>query len=322
MRTQKIRLSVIVLFYHGEKWIEGCVKSLLHQSLPREEYELILVDNGGSTPSVEKYANCFNTRVLYFPHNLGFAGGNNQALNDAAGEIIMLVNQDVILHGDCLHEMLLAFDRYPRAGAIGANMIMASSKDIIRPDAPLPGFAGYYRLSSLGFAEYRINKNENDIFRVDFISGNGLGIKKGVLADIGHYLFDASLVSYAEDLDLSFRLAEAGLKMYISPGAVLYHFREESFSGSPIHKIVKFIHISNNRLRVHYNRLPLNEFLWRLPRLILGISLKVARPDDQNRINILNTISGLILTPMVLLIFIFKEMARRTAAFNLFKQNK
>jgi glycosyltransferase involved in cell wall biosynthesis len=51
----KIQLSVIVLFYHGERWIKKCIQSLEKQSIPRSTYEIILVDNGGSTPSVGNY---------------------------------------------------------------------------------------------------------------------------------------------------------------------------------------------------------------------------------------------------------------------------
>ena len=89
----KIQLSVIVLFYHGERWIQGCIQSLQNQSLSRSAYEIILVDNGGSTPSVRHYEDQPNIKVLHFSKNYGFAGGNNKALAHADGESILLMNQ-------------------------------------------------------------------------------------------------------------------------------------------------------------------------------------------------------------------------------------
>ena len=98
----KIKLSVIVLFYFGDRWIKECVQSLEKQSLPRSRYEVILVDNGGSTPSVKDYEGRPQVKVLHFSQNFGFAGGNNKALAHVNGDIILLMNQDVVVHFNCL----------------------------------------------------------------------------------------------------------------------------------------------------------------------------------------------------------------------------
>ena len=132
-----IQLSVIILFYYGERWIDTCLASLENQTLGRNCYELILVDNGGSTPSVEKHTGKPNTKVLRFEKNFGFAGGNNRALPHAAAEIVLLMNQDVIVHTMCLEELLSAFNQNPQAGVICANMLMVSQKDEIDPAYPI-----------------------------------------------------------------------------------------------------------------------------------------------------------------------------------------
>ncbi len=89
MTPGKIQLSIIVLFYHGESWIQKCIQSLENQSLARNKYEVIMVDNGGSTPSVVKYSDQPNIKVLQFPENFGFAGGNNKALDHAEGDFVL-----------------------------------------------------------------------------------------------------------------------------------------------------------------------------------------------------------------------------------------
>jgi hypothetical protein len=101
----KLQLSVVVLFYLGDKWIDICLKSLENQSLARNAYEIILVDNGGSTPSVEKYNGEPNVKVLRFDRNYGFTGGNNRALRHAAAELVVLMNHDVVVHHRCLQEI-------------------------------------------------------------------------------------------------------------------------------------------------------------------------------------------------------------------------
>ena len=73
-----------------------------------------------------------------------------------------------------------------------------------------------------------------------------------MLDDAGGYLFDKRLKSYAEDLDLSLRLQKTKWKMYVRPKALVYHYRDEAFSGSPPEKLRKLIHVSSNRLFVYY----------------------------------------------------------------------
>ena len=121
MRVDEIKLSVIVLFYQGERWIDACLASLEKQSLSRDCYEIILVDNGGSTPSIYNYKEHRNIKILSLPVNLGFAEGNNRALEPARGEIVLLVNQDVVVDFYCLEKIYDAFRTHPEAGVIGAS---------------------------------------------------------------------------------------------------------------------------------------------------------------------------------------------------------
>jgi len=309
MQSQKIKISVIVLFYHGERWIDSCIRSLENQSLDRDLYEIILVDNGGSTPSVDAYKGQKNITTIHFPENYGFAGGNNRAMDHARGELILLMNQDVVVHYNCLEELLTAFELYPEAGAISANMLMVSSKEVMDPYASIPKTVGLYRLSSFGYTSYTQTETEKDILPVDFVSGNALGFRRTILENVGNNLFDSLLGSYAEDLDLSIRLKKTDWKMYVRPNAVVYHFREEAFWGKPSYMLGKLIHISANRLIVYYNNLGATNFIKKLPSLLLGIPLKVTRLDGDNRIGPLRFVIALGVLPLILIYFGLRVLA-------------
>ncbi|MBW2608845.1 MAG: glycosyltransferase [Deltaproteobacteria bacterium] len=306
MPSSKIKLSVIVLFYHGGRWIESLMHSLENQSLSRHLYEIIIVDNGGSTPSVDRYKEQKNVQVLHFSMNYGFAGGNNKALNYAQGDIILLMNQDIVVHFNCLEEILNAFDNNPDAGAISANMSMVSSaNDIDRFSYSLKK-AGFYTLSPFGYASYRVIKTERDFVSVVFVSGNGLGFRKKIIRDLDGYLFDSKLGSYMEDLDLSIRLKDAGRKMYVWRKALIFHYRDDAFSGKPSQMLRKLIHISSNRLIVYLNRLSTMDYLKKLPFLLLGIPLKVARKDGGKNFNLFRFMVAFGFTPFIFIYSWFK----------------
>ena len=303
MQSSKIKLSIIVLCYHGERWVDSCMQSLENQTLSKELYEIILVDNGGSTPSVGKYKGQKNINVVHFSANYGFAGGNNMALDHARGEIILLINQDVVVHSNCLKELLNAFDCYPDAGAISASMFMVSSEDIIDQYATISKTVGLYRLTRFGYASYYVTEADKDIVTVDFVSGNALSFRRAIIKDIGNQLFDSRLGSYMEDLDLSLRLKKTEWKMYVKPEAVVYHYRDEAFSGKPSYMLGKLIHVSGNRLIVYYNNLMAIDFIKKLPILLIGIPLKVARLDGDSRFNLFRFMIALGILPLILLYF-------------------
>jgi GT2 family glycosyltransferase len=124
-----------------------------------------------------------------------------------------------------------------------------------------------------------------------------------MLKDVGNYLFDERLGSYAEDLDLSIRLNKTDWKMFVRPQALVYHYRDDAFSGSPVKMLRKLLHVSSNRLLVYYYNLPLTAFLLKFPLLILGIPFKVARPDGARRFGILNFLVALSCVPAVVVYF-------------------
>lgn len=311
MKDSKIKLSVIVLLYHGDRWIDICVSSLEDQSLQRDTYEILLVDNGGSTPSSKRYENRNHVRVIHFPENYGFADGNNRALTCASGDLVLLMNQDVMVHYNCLQELVSAFGRYPGAGVLSANMRMVSEKDVLYTHEEISDVVGFYRLSRFGYASYLLARSDKDIIPVDFVSGNALCFQKAMIGNIGGYLFDSSLVSYMEDLDLSIRLKMAGRKMYVLPSALVYHFRDNAFSGSPMARLDKFIHISGNRLVVYFNNLDVKIFIKKLPALSIGIPLKVSNPDGKGPFNYLMFLVALLVSPLVFLDFFLKITARK-----------
>jgi len=307
---KKLRLSVIVLLYKGNRWIDTCVRSLENQSLGRESYEIILVDNGGFTTLVRDYRQRNGVHIITFPVNCGFAGGYNKAIPCAGGEIILLMNQDVMVHYNCLEEIIGAFDSHPEAGVVSASMLMVSEKKAIDSYGFVDHMAGYYTLSRFGYASYRMAKCEDDLIPVEFVSGNALGFRKIILPEIGNRLFDSYLVSYAEDLDLSIRLATTDWKMYVCRKAIVYHFRDEAFSGKAIDKVRKLIHISSNRLLVYYNNLGAIGFLKKLPSLLIGIPLKVGRLDGEANFNSQRFIYACALLPLILLYFIKRQLKR------------
>lgn len=107
-----IRLSIIVPFYGVEQYIEECIRSLYNQDIPREEYEVICVDDcspDGSRAIVERIEKDYPTlRLLTCPTNMKQGGARNLGLKEAQGEYIWFVDSDDSIMPNVLTQILAA----------------------------------------------------------------------------------------------------------------------------------------------------------------------------------------------------------------------
>ena len=105
-----ILLSIIVPLYNAERWLRRCVDSLLNQDLPREDYEIILVDDGstdGSPKICDEYA-AAHTGLVHVIHqpNGGVSMARNAALDVAVGDYVMFVDADDYVKENSFLEIL------------------------------------------------------------------------------------------------------------------------------------------------------------------------------------------------------------------------
>lgn len=105
----QIRLSIIVPVYNAEMYLERCVMSLLDQDISKNEYEIILVDDGSTDASREiamKMAEKHDNIILMVQKNQGPSGARNTGLDKAKGNYIMFVDADDMLLSNVVNEIL------------------------------------------------------------------------------------------------------------------------------------------------------------------------------------------------------------------------
>ena len=105
-----IRLSIIVPFYNVEKYIEQCIRSLYDQDIPKEEYEVICVDDcspDGSRAIVERLQKEYpNLQLLIHERNKKLGGARNTGLKAAQGDYIWFVDSDDYLMPNVVQTLL------------------------------------------------------------------------------------------------------------------------------------------------------------------------------------------------------------------------
>lgn len=94
----KVKVSVIVTSYNYGDYIERCIRSLLAQSYPADNYEIIIVDDRSTDTSqliVEKYLSLFsNLKYIRNTENVGVAESGNVGIRAALGQFVVRVDAD------------------------------------------------------------------------------------------------------------------------------------------------------------------------------------------------------------------------------------
>lgn len=102
-------LSIIVPMYNSEAYLPKCLDSLLHQDIPFEDYEIILVNDGspdGSKALAEDYASKYPNIVVLSQENKGTSGARNTGIRYALGKYVYFVDPDDYILENSLKDIL------------------------------------------------------------------------------------------------------------------------------------------------------------------------------------------------------------------------
>lgn len=229
-------LSIIIVNHNVRCFLEQCLYSLRAAAVDIE-HEVIVVDNASCDDSREYLPDRFpEVRYLWNEQNQGFGRACNQGARASFGRHILFLNPDTIVPEDCLQRCLSHFEQHPSVGALGVRMHNASGVFLreSKRSFPTPSTA-FLKLSGLSslfpqsplFAEYHLGAQ--DAFQnceADILAGAFMMLRREALEATGG--FDERFFMYGEDIDLSWRLRQAGfLNHYLAQTAIL-HFKGES----------------------------------------------------------------------------------------------
>lgn len=257
-----MKLSVVIVNYNVKYFLEQCLHSVRKAS-GGLAMETIVVDNSSVDGSVNMLREKFpDVTVIANKQNVGFSRANNQAIKQASGEYILLLNPDTVVEKNTLSHVVEFMDNHPDAGGLGIKMV--DGKGNFLPESkrglPTPEVAFYkiFGLSKLfphskHFSRYHLGHLDKDkTHEVEILAGAFMLLRKKVLDKTG--LLDETFFMYGEDIDLSYRILKAGYKNYYCPGARIIHYKGESTKKGSLNYVFVFYQAMVIFARKHFSK--------------------------------------------------------------------
>ena len=243
-----MKLSVVIVNYNVEYFLEQCINSVL-KALAKTSGEVIVVDNCSIDGSVEMVKNKFpQIQLVENKNNTGFAKANNQAISLAKGEYVLLLNPDTVVEEDTFVKCIECMDANQKVGGLGVKMIDGKGEFLPESKRGLPTpWVAFYKIFGLSsiFKNSRklgryhlsyLSKDKNH--EVEILSGAFMMLRKTALDKVG--LLDDNFFMYGEDIDLSYRLTQAGYLNYYFSETSIIHYKGESTKKSSVNYVFVF----------------------------------------------------------------------------------
>ncbi len=235
--TQQPELSVIIVSYNSESFIEKCITSVL-KFLPASPTggfcngKVIVIDNNSTDETVkvlEKYGN--KIKLIKSLQNLGFSKGNNRAVKQAQGEYLFFLNPDTEIEQSVFDELIRFYENTTDAGIVAPKLIMPNG-DIQASVRKMPTVWGAIKEFVFGiknaYSQYApVGKSPME---VEMIYGAAFLIKKDLFERLNG--FDEKFFLYYEDADLCKRVRDLGKKIYYYPEVSIKHLVGATHSDS------------------------------------------------------------------------------------------
>jgi len=227
-----MKLSVLIVNRNACTLLKQALNSIVN-ACKNIDYELVIVDNASTDKSLEMLEREFpNAHIIANTTDNGIAKANNQALEIATGEYVLLVNADTICGKDTIEKMCAFMDQHPDNGGLSVRMLTPQGRFL--PESvhgltkpwiiffKLIGFEKYFSKTRLYNRNRKDWVEEFQIAEVDILSPACMLLRRSVLSETG--LFDERFFMYGHNIDLSYRIRLAGFKNYYFPKTYIINY--------------------------------------------------------------------------------------------------
>jgi GT2 family glycosyltransferase len=263
-----MKLSIIIVNYNTYVLTKQTIESILTKSIDFD-FEIILIDNASRDGSIDwlnedykYYISSEKIKVVINKENLGFSKANNIGIKKSKGDYILLLNSDTSIVGECLTSCVGYIEAHNKTsekstiGVLGCKVVLpdgtldhACKRGFPTPKASLYYLLKLHKKDAVKYGQYdALYLGEDEVGEVDSLMGAFMLMPKRVLDEVG--LLDEDFFMYGEDIDLCYRIKEAGYKVIYYPKVQIIHYK----GGSSKKRRTKVIYDFHKAMWIFYKK--------------------------------------------------------------------
>ncbi len=265
--SEKTKTAVVVLNYNGV----GLLKKYLPELIRYTQDDIVLVDNSSTDDSVA-YLNSLSGQIklILLDKNYGFAEGYNRAIAQLGDyEYVVLLNSDVRVSPNWLEPLVHTLRQDKTIAAVQAKIRSDSAPEYFEYAGACGGFMDRF---GYPFCRGRIfDTIEKDLGQYDdsatvhWTSGAAMLIRRALYVQFGG--LDKDFFAHQEEIDLCWRLRNAGYRLMVVPSSVVYHLGGGTLSYQSTKKT--YLNFRNNIIAIIKNEKPVRVLKLTMIRFVL-----------------------------------------------------
>jgi GT2 family glycosyltransferase/Flp pilus assembly protein TadD len=220
------KVSIVILGFNQVAYTKKCIDSIRRHT--RQDYELILVDNGSKDGTEQYFRAVPGAKVIRNETNLGVAKGWNQGMRAASGEYILILNNDVIVGPDWLENMVRLAESDPSIGLVGPRSNYIAGPQVVS-EVPYRISGGYREEGILPFAKEWQAARALSACEFAFIKGFCHLIPRRAFEKVGFYDERYGKGNFEDD-DYCVRMRYHGFRALFANDSFIHHFGSVSFN--------------------------------------------------------------------------------------------
>lgn len=237
MKKFKNELAIIIVNYNTRQLLDDCLNSIYRADHPQGGLQVVVVDNGSVDDSMDMVAKKYPAVIsIKNGQNFGFAKANNIGVVAADARFVLFLNSDTVIKRYSLVKPLKYLKMHPKVGAVTIKLYLKDGtidfdnhRGYPTPAASISKFLGLAKLfpKSTVFNSYHLGFQKLDkIHQIPVAAGSYMMMPTKLFMDIG--MWDETYFFYGEDIDLCYRINEAGYKIIYYPKVSTLHLRGAS----------------------------------------------------------------------------------------------
>ncbi|GGA59948.1 glycosyl transferase [Edaphobacter acidisoli] len=229
-------LSIIIVNWNSLEFLKNCIASI-EATTHDVDYEIIVVDNDSPERGCHELRVRFpDVKLIVLERNIGFGAANNVGAAQARGRDLLFLNPDTLVTENALSRMMAVLDAQEEVGAVGCRLLngdgtlqtscVQSFPTILNQLLAFDWLKCHWpRLPLFGIRALYTNEGRG-VYEVDVVSGACIMLKRKAFEQGGGFHRDYFM--YAEEVDLCYRVRNAGMNVQYVGDAQVIHFGGQS----------------------------------------------------------------------------------------------